>query len=171
MPDDPSASAQRRQTLAATRGNPPAAQQVDPRDIKESAMADPKDDRPDTPPNQNNITQDGDPAGKADPATRPTTDQLRDDIDSGRTGDKVGYTDPASAPLGTDAEAGGFRPPPGEVSQARATETARPDAPKADTGRPVTSERAPATDKAGGNKMIWWIVGAIVVILLLILLF
>ena len=34
-------------------------------------------------------------------------DQLRADIDSGRTGDKVDFPDPAAAPLPTDAEAGG----------------------------------------------------------------
>jgi hypothetical protein len=34
-------------------------------------------------------------------------EQLRSDIDSGRTGDKVDHPDPAAAPLGTDAEAGG----------------------------------------------------------------
>lgn len=34
-------------------------------------------------------------------------EQLRADIDSGRTGDKVDHPDPATAPLGTDAEAGG----------------------------------------------------------------
>jgi hypothetical protein len=35
-------------------------------------------------------------------------EQLRDQIDSGKTGEKVGYPDPATVPLGTDAEAGGF---------------------------------------------------------------
>lgn len=34
-------------------------------------------------------------------------EQLRADIDSGRTGDKVAFPDPAAAPLATDAEAGG----------------------------------------------------------------
>jgi hypothetical protein len=33
--------------------------------------------------------------------------QLRRDIDSGRTGDKVAAPDPAAAPLGTDDEAAG----------------------------------------------------------------
>ena len=33
--------------------------------------------------------------------------QLRRDIDSGTTGDKVGWPDPAAAPLGTDDEAAG----------------------------------------------------------------
>lgn len=37
----------------------------------------------------------------------PTDDQIRDAIDSGRTGDKLEWPDPAAAPLGTDAEAGG----------------------------------------------------------------
>lgn len=36
-----------------------------------------------------------------------TGEQLRADIDSGRTGDKVAFPDPAAAPLGTDDEAGG----------------------------------------------------------------
>ncbi|QQR39722.1 hypothetical protein [Devosia rhizoryzae] len=36
-------------------------------------------------------------------------EQLRADIDSGKTGEKVGYPDPATAPLGTDDEAGGAR--------------------------------------------------------------
>lgn len=34
------------------------------------------------------------------------TSRLRRDIDSGKTGDKVDFPDPAAAPLGTDAEAG-----------------------------------------------------------------
>lgn len=36
-----------------------------------------------------------------------TGEQLRADIDAGRTGDKVAFPDPAAAPLETDAEAGG----------------------------------------------------------------
>ena len=37
-------------------------------------------------------------------------DRLRRRIDRGETGDKVAVVDPAAAPLGTDAEAGGFSP-------------------------------------------------------------
>jgi hypothetical protein len=44
------------------------------------------------------------------------TSRLRHDIDSGKTGDKVAFTDPAAAPLGTDAEAGGRSPTPAEVA-------------------------------------------------------
>jgi hypothetical protein len=40
----------------------------------------------------------------------PTTAQLKSDIDSGRTGDKVGVYDPGLSQLGTDDEAAG-RPP------------------------------------------------------------
>jgi hypothetical protein len=40
-------------------------------------------------------------------AKKATTDQLRDDIDRGRTGEKVNFSDPAAAPLGTDEEAAG----------------------------------------------------------------
>lgn len=40
----------------------------------------------------------------------PTTDQIRDAIDSGKTGEKLDFPDPAVAPLGTDAEAGGNPP-------------------------------------------------------------
>jgi hypothetical protein len=36
-----------------------------------------------------------------------TSDQLKHDIDAGRTGDKVCASDPAAAPLGTDEEAAG----------------------------------------------------------------
>lgn len=35
------------------------------------------------------------------------TERLRGDIDAGRTGDKVPFSDPAAAPLGTDDEAAG----------------------------------------------------------------
>ena len=40
----------------------------------------------------------------------PTADRLRHAIDSGRTGDKVAFPDPAAAPLGTDDEAAGHAP-------------------------------------------------------------
>ncbi len=133
-------------------------------------MADQDRDKNRDAPNQNNITQDGDPAGKADPAVRPVgtddpnVERLREDIDSGKTGDKVGYTDPAAAPLGADAEAGGAPTTTAEVAQAHKAEASRPDAPTADTGRPVSSERP----GPGGLSKKTWIIGAIVVVLLLL---
>ena len=53
-----------------------------------------------------------------------TSAELRADIDSGRTGDKIGGADPAAAPLGTDAEAAGAPPLAGEVKEARRQEAA-----------------------------------------------
>lgn len=60
------------------------------------------------------------------PQEGPTVSQLRDDIDSGRTGDKVAADDPAAAPLGTDEEAAGTPPAPDAVAAARRIETGRP---------------------------------------------
>jgi hypothetical protein len=55
----------------------------------------------------------------------PTASQLKDDIDSGRTGDKVAVIDPAMAPLGTDAEAAGTPPSRQELLMAQGAETSR----------------------------------------------
>jgi hypothetical protein len=53
---------------------------------------------------------------------KPTSAQLRGDINSGKTGDKTPGFDPAAAPMETDAEAGGAPPTAEEVAQARAQE-------------------------------------------------
>jgi hypothetical protein len=47
-----------------------------------------------------------------------TTSELRIDIDSGRTGDKIDSPDPAAVPLGTDDEAAGTPPSPERVKLA-----------------------------------------------------
>ena len=52
-------------------------------------------------------------------------DRLRDQIDRGGTGDKVAFTDPAAAPLGTDDEAAGTPPTGDQVAQAARHETGR----------------------------------------------
>jgi hypothetical protein len=57
----------------------------------------------------------------------PTTAQLRHDIDSGRTGDKVAGFDPAAAPLGTDEEAAGTPPSVDAIALARRLEAYRPE--------------------------------------------
>lgn len=51
-----------------------------------------------------------------------TPEQLRHDIDTGRTGDKVGGFDPAAAPLGADAEAGGHPTSPQTLARDRRQE-------------------------------------------------
>lgn len=58
---------------------------------------------------------------------RSTISQLRDDIDAGRTGDKVDWPDPAAVPLGTDEEAAGTPPDSWAVETARALEVSRPN--------------------------------------------
>ncbi|MEC7760938.1 MAG: hypothetical protein VX874_03370 [Pseudomonadota bacterium] len=51
--------------------------------------------------------------------------RLRDEIDSGRSDDKVAARDPAAAPLGTDAEAGGHPPTAAEADRAADLELGR----------------------------------------------
>lgn len=65
------------------------------------------------------------PAQRQHPDEEATTEQLRADIDAGRTRDKVDYPDPAAAPLGTDAEAGGTPPSPQTVAGERARAVGR----------------------------------------------
>jgi hypothetical protein len=57
---------------------------------------------------------------------RNTIAQLRDDIDAGRTGDKVDWPDPAAVPLGTDEEAAGTPPDASAVELALRLERSRP---------------------------------------------
>jgi hypothetical protein len=52
--------------------------------------------------------------------------KLRNDIDAGRTGDKVDWPDPAAVPLGADEEAAGTPPDPWAVETARTIELSRP---------------------------------------------
>jgi hypothetical protein len=56
---------------------------------------------------------------------RSTIAQLRDDIDAGRTGDKVDWPDPAVVPLGTDEEAAGTPPDAWAVETALRLEVSR----------------------------------------------
>jgi hypothetical protein len=56
---------------------------------------------------------------------RSTIAQLRDDIDAGRTGDKVDWPDPAAVPLGTDEEAAGTPPDASAVEMALRREVSR----------------------------------------------
>ncbi|WGD30467.1 hypothetical protein AncyloWKF20_01085 [Ancylobacter sp. WKF20] len=74
-----------------------------------------------------------------------TADRLRADIDRGQAGDKVPFSDPAAAPLGTDDEAAGTPPTAERVALARATEGgAGREPPPGDTGE----ERRPYNDEA-----------------------
>lgn len=82
----------------------------------------------------------------------PTTEQLRADIDEGRTRDKVDHPDPATAPLGTDAEAAGA--PPSRQSVAADRERAHANE------RPRDGQGPPP----GGRPWLIWAIVAVVVI-------
>jgi hypothetical protein len=79
-------------------------------------------------------------------------DQLRARIDSGETGEKMPWSDPAAAPLGTDDEAGGSPPTPVQVASAYRQETA---------GGVVSS---PPSGRGLGAA--WWIIGFTAVVAL-----
>jgi hypothetical protein len=71
------------------------------------------------------------------------SDTQRKAIDAGRTGDKVPFPDPAAAPLGTDAEAGGavaHRPPPAPT---RATPSLHGPVISDESGRRIDGELTP----------------------------
>ena len=81
----------------------------------------------------------------------PTTDQLRHDIDAGKTGEKVNWPDPAAAPLGTDAEAGGT--PPGEAERF------------AEAHRPAREGASPSTHR-DTSSWPYWLAAAMVALVL-----
>src|SRR4051795_10745079 len=82
-------------------------------------------------------------------------DELRSKIDSGQTGDKMPWPDPAAAPLGTDDEAGGAPPHRAQAAMAYRQEGGRPVSSRSPIGR--------------GLGVAWWMVGIITVIALSII--
>jgi hypothetical protein len=67
-----------------------------------------------------------------------TPSQLKEDIDSGRTRDKVAVFDPAAAPLGTDEEAAGTPTPGWAIEAERRRRAGNPD-PNAQANGPASS--------------------------------
>ncbi len=109
----------------------------------------------------------------ADPAD--TTSRLRADIDSGRAGDKTDFSDPAAAPLGTDAEAGGTPPGDAEIARARDAETAGPPRDSHANAQAEAPDPAALQGREGERKTLSRIaitvaITAILVILLIVLL-
>lgn len=90
------------------------------------------------------------------------TDRLRSAIDEGRTGDKVPFSDPAAAPLGTDDEAAGH--PAG--AERGATAAGPVGTPRAGSG---TDERGrPYADKGTtvpGVSFVTAVAGLLVVVI------
>jgi len=65
----------------------------------------------------------------------PYADKLRHAINTGRTGGKISYPDPAAAPLGTDEEAAGTPLSGAEVDRALRAEIRRPPQPSPENPR------------------------------------
>lgn len=84
--------------------------------------------------------------------------QLKDDIDSGRTGDKNATADPGMASLGTCDEAAGTAPTPERVALAREQEKK--------IGRIAT-----AADKPESNLPIVAMIGVVVVVAVVVVAF
>jgi hypothetical protein len=64
-------------------------------------------------------------------------EKLREDIDTGRTGDKVRHADPAAAPLGADEEAAGTPLSTHAVETARRYEVSGPAKTNEDGGTSI----------------------------------
>ncbi|WP_336096771.1 hypothetical protein [Roseovarius sp. CH_XMU1461] len=87
--------------------------------------------------------------GEVSEGAAKTTDRLRQEIDAGKAGDKQGFPDPAAAPLGTDAEAGGAPPTEAERRMAEAEITERPNA---DQARPDLRPISPSAEPGPGSR-------------------
>jgi hypothetical protein len=72
----------------------------------------------------------------------------RAQIDRGGTGDKIAVGDPAAAPLGTDAEAGGASTPAGDIARSVELQSHGEDA--------RAAAQAPLT--AGRRRLVPWLV-------------
>lgn len=91
--------------------------------------------------------------------------RLKDDINTGRTGDKVPAFDPAAAPLGTDEEAAGTPISGAAVEMARANEN-RPKGPEWNRQNgAIADEQPPAGRRYGAGT--WVLVIALVALLAL----
>jgi hypothetical protein len=100
------------------------------------------------------------PVDPPPPSDQPTSAMLKADIDSGRTGDKVGVLDPGLSSLGTDDEAAGRPPSPFRIALARYQETLQ----QWSSGRPDAG--AAHQDQDGGLAVFLGLVVTIGVVLL-----
>ncbi|MFO1069940.1 MAG: hypothetical protein U1E14_15590 [Geminicoccaceae bacterium] len=89
----------------------------------------------------------------------PNWDQVRRRIDTGVTGDKIAYSDPAIAPLGTDAEDGGH---PQQPMRTEELPTRRAE-------QPLPGSPTPRNDPLPSRSGFLWAGVAVVVVMLLVL--
>lgn len=84
-----------------------------------------------------------------------TAAQLKDDIDCGRTGDKVPCFDPAAAPFGTDEEAAGTPTPGWAIARERRLHAERMK------GRVFKLGSCAGKESGNGPSTHWYWVGAV----------
>ena len=88
--------------------------------------------------------------------TKPTSDKLRNAIDHGRAGDKVNFSDPAAAPLGTDDEAAGT--PPTREQLQRAWEAEVANEARSEQAHPGRDRRQPTAMQPGSGRWTMFVV-------------
>lgn len=96
-----------------------------------------------------------------------TADALRHALDRGEGGDKVDFSDPAAAPLGTDDEAAGFPPTRAQVAEAARHELGAHRPEEERQARRTIPDRA----KGGVVPRLWMIVALLLLAVLVLSLF
>jgi len=105
----------------------------------------------------------------SEPRRGATVAQLKDDIDSGRTGDKLAGFDPGAAPLGVDEEAGGAPYDPELVAATRVAEVAgRPNSPRPNASTPELQPNARGVRTSYALPALVGVIAAATVALLLL---
>jgi len=94
-------------------------------------------------------------------------EQVRDRIDRGETGDKRAAVDPAAAPLGADAEAGGSRTDSEHIARSAAAEKVGLEARAAAQGRSFARPRRALTGLALAAVAVVGAVAAMALVLVL----
>jgi hypothetical protein len=105
--------------------------------------------------------------GKVADTGRSAYDRLRQQTDHGSSGDKVDFIDPAAAPLGTDAEAGGFPSDEAAVERAMAYEAGGGARGKVE--RPRTPADLQQADRGVTLASMWKIAAAALVVLVVVI--
>lgn len=108
------------------------------------------------------------------PTADPNASQLKEAIDRGEAGDKVPFSDPAAAPLGTDDEAAGTPNTAAQVERSLASET-RNRAPdrnaQASATAPTNVSVGPTASQSDMPSKAPWVAVAILVAVVLAVFF
>jgi hypothetical protein len=106
---------------------------------------------------------------KTSPGRGANVTQLREQIDQGRSGDKVSHVDPSAAPLGTDDESAGQPPTTEQVTLAMARERGQAARARGIAGNVHGSDTASGHRRLAGPAV--WLLLIFVVAVLAVLFF